>query len=170
MLNEVGYLNENLHFMMDYDLYSRMATKTNFLKVTNVFSKYRFHELSKTVSQSNKFIEDLLTVFLVRVNELSLEWINEQLHYVGITNKEWNSKQHFSSNLINQKLLIFYFFCYISKLDYSSGNLYRSRKLMKYLQNNFTKEQIHNEKEMKAIYYRLKFFPDFLIKYYRKFK
>jgi glycosyltransferase involved in cell wall biosynthesis len=170
LLLDVGYLNEDLHFKMDYDLYSRMVLKTNFLKVTNVFSKYRLHESSKTVSQSNKFVEDLHSIFLTRVNELGLEWINTQLHAVGIANSGWKSKQQLNHKTIDQKKLIFYFFCYISKLDYTSGNFYRSRKLIKYLRTNYTKEELFNEKEMQLIYSRLKLFPDFIINLIRKIK
>jgi glycosyltransferase involved in cell wall biosynthesis len=63
ILDQTGPLDESLHFGMDYDLLIRFALKAPIAKVDEIFSKYRLHDDSKTVSQQSKFGAEWLTVF-----------------------------------------------------------------------------------------------------------
>ncbi len=47
---EVGGLDMNLHFSMDYDLWIRLAKKFGFSYLPEFLSTYRLHEESKTIS------------------------------------------------------------------------------------------------------------------------
>jgi glycosyltransferase involved in cell wall biosynthesis len=51
-LDEVGGLDTSLHFVMDYDLWIRMAGKFEFRYIPEFLSTYRLHEESKTISPS----------------------------------------------------------------------------------------------------------------------
>ena len=63
-LDKVGYLDQSLHYGMDYDLFSRLSLVSRFQPVKEVFSKYRIHADSKSVAQSEKFRKDWDRVFL----------------------------------------------------------------------------------------------------------
>ena len=48
ILTEVGFLDESLHFAMDYDLWLRIIQIYDFYRIDAIFAKYRFHETSKS--------------------------------------------------------------------------------------------------------------------------
>jgi len=52
VLTEVGGLDMSLHFVMDYDLWIRLAGKYCFKYLPEFLSTYRLHEESKTISPS----------------------------------------------------------------------------------------------------------------------
>ncbi len=60
---KVGFLNESLHFGMDYDFYVRMALQFNFLSIEDVLSKYLLHAQSKSVRSSAAFAREWSWVF-----------------------------------------------------------------------------------------------------------
>jgi glycosyltransferase involved in cell wall biosynthesis len=51
-LTDTGDLDTSLHFVMDYDLWIRMAGKFEFTYLPDFLSTYRLHEESKTISPS----------------------------------------------------------------------------------------------------------------------
>ncbi|HEV2915752.1 MAG TPA: glycosyltransferase family 2 protein [Pyrinomonadaceae bacterium] len=63
VLLEQGYLDETLHYGMDYDLVARIALNYPIRKVEDVFSKYRLHEESKSVAQNIEFTRDWARTF-----------------------------------------------------------------------------------------------------------
>ncbi|MEP6819466.1 MAG: glycosyltransferase family 2 protein [bacterium] len=63
VLLEHGFLDETLHYGMDYDLVARVALNYHLLLVENVFSKYRLHSQSKSMAQSRAFADDWAKVF-----------------------------------------------------------------------------------------------------------
>lgn len=64
VLEEVGYLNEELHYGMDLDLWLRMAYKYSFHSLPLILSKYRIHDNSKTGSDNGfgKFQEEWIKI------------------------------------------------------------------------------------------------------------
>lgn len=50
VLLEQGYLDESLHYMMDYDLLVRIALNYELLSVEEILSRYRLHQGCKTLS------------------------------------------------------------------------------------------------------------------------
>jgi glycosyltransferase involved in cell wall biosynthesis len=52
-LDRVGYLDASLRYVMDYDLWIRMANQCRFFHVADFLSHYRLHGESKTVSQQH---------------------------------------------------------------------------------------------------------------------
>ncbi len=47
LLDEVGLLDESLHYGMDYDLWLRLAKKHHFFHLDKVVANYRFHAAAK---------------------------------------------------------------------------------------------------------------------------
>ncbi|HEY0376090.1 MAG TPA: glycosyltransferase family 2 protein [Pyrinomonadaceae bacterium] len=63
VLLEQGYPDEAMHYGMDYDLFVRVALNYELLAVDDLFSKYRLHDESKSVTQSLGFARDWAKVF-----------------------------------------------------------------------------------------------------------
>lgn len=63
-------VDESLHYSMDYDLLLRVVLNYDILKVDDLFSAYRLHPASKTVSDWSKFEVEKDTVFLRLLNTL----------------------------------------------------------------------------------------------------
>jgi len=62
VLNEIGTLDESLHYGMDYDLLVRIALNYEILQIPEILSKYRLHKKSKT-NNSLGFAKEWCTVF-----------------------------------------------------------------------------------------------------------
>jgi glycosyltransferase involved in cell wall biosynthesis len=63
VLLEQGYLDESLHYGMDYDLLARIALNYPIRKVEDTLSKYRLHAESKSVAQNIEFTRDWARTF-----------------------------------------------------------------------------------------------------------
>ena len=62
-LEKVGYLNQDLHFGMDYDFFVRIALKGNFLKIDDTLTKYLLHDKSKSATSNLHFAEEWAQIF-----------------------------------------------------------------------------------------------------------
>jgi glycosyltransferase involved in cell wall biosynthesis len=85
VLLEQGYLDETLHYGMDYDLLARVALNYRIEKVPDVFSKYRLHEESKSIAQGIRFTTDWAKTFsrVLRSFDFTGEFI-ESLAELGL--------------------------------------------------------------------------------------
>jgi glycosyltransferase involved in cell wall biosynthesis len=64
LLDEQGLLDESLHFSMDTDLFIRAGLHYTIVQVEDVFSRFRLHAASKSVSAFNKkFLDDNTVIF-----------------------------------------------------------------------------------------------------------
>lgn len=63
-LREIGYLDENLHYTMDYDLWLRLLKKGDAIKINEKIAEFRFQKSSKTIGKGNalKFWRDIFFV------------------------------------------------------------------------------------------------------------
>ena len=55
VLDDVGLLDETLRYVMDYELWLRIARRYSFSYVNAVIGNYRMHSESKTVGEGNQF-------------------------------------------------------------------------------------------------------------------
>lgn len=58
-LNEVGLLDENLHYTMDYDLWLRMGAKAEPVIINNYLASFRFYSGSKTGGELKKSLSEV---------------------------------------------------------------------------------------------------------------
>ena len=63
VLLEQGYLDESLHYGMDYDLLVRIALNYPIKKVPDILSRYRLHKESKSIAQGIEFTRDWSKTF-----------------------------------------------------------------------------------------------------------
>ncbi len=59
-LDKVGLLDETLHYMMDYDLWLRIALEFPVALVPEVIADFRLHDDSKTAGRYKNFLDDNL--------------------------------------------------------------------------------------------------------------
>lgn len=170
-LNYVGNYNEKRHFGMDYDLYSRLLMVSRFQRVEHIFSKYRFHEESKTVALSSRFTNDWVQSFVNLAVNNDLNNVLKALGEVGVfdVNLQAAEAYEFAFEKIrpDQNKMLYYFLSDIMRADYRTQNFERAAKLAKYLSTHF---DLQDENDVKKIAVRLRLFPAFVLTSARKIK
>ncbi|MGQ9864481.1 MAG: hypothetical protein ACUVRD_08410 [Bacteroidia bacterium] len=172
-LDQVGLLNEKLHYGMDYDLFARIALVGDFCRVPKIFSRYRLHKDSKSVKSSMHFTEDWTYTFLNILHNTQRDNILTILTDLGIYSPQTFEFEKYNFPIIygnyNEHLALFYFLSRVMQLDYTHGNFSRLRKIHDYISSHFT-DEIREIPELYTIYMRYKFIPDFMILALRKLK
>ena len=163
---------ENLHFGMDYELFSKLSLVCEFKHIDLVISKNRLHVNSKTLSNQMGFYFDWHQVFCQRLKDLNLKELSKLLEdkLPNKLNEDVFTQPNTISNIkINSKELVFYHYCYLYKYAYWSADFKRAKKIKKFIGNQYSKERIQSEKEIGSINKRL-LFPVIFIRLYRKLK
>lgn len=143
-LDKTGLLNETLHYGMDYDLFLRLALLCDFLSIDKVLARYRLHQQSKSITQSNRFIKDWKRSFINLCK--NLKWTDE-LDYISQTglfddeikysvpyNFQPDNKIQLS---INKKRSVFFHLGHILKDLYWTNQLDQARLLKKRMRTDF---------------------------------
>lgn len=87
ILNEIGYIDENLHFCMDLDYWIRIYDKYDLHVIPEYLSEFRFTPLTKTGGTSSKTLEE------------------SEIVVKSHTNNKWVIFQHKSLNFFRKVLL-----------------------------------------------------------------
>jgi glycosyltransferase involved in cell wall biosynthesis len=175
-LDVVGFLDNDLHYGMDYDLFMRLALVCNFHPVRDLFAKYRLHDQSKSVSENSKFIGDWKKIFVNVCKNLS--W-NEELTLLKNTGLYTNELSHGHSfsftpdkNTIvgvNSKKATCFHLGHVLRDLYWNVRINEAKELMKLMQENFPEEWINEDTRLPVIMTKLKL-PGFAIRSIRKIK
>ena len=64
VFRKVGYLDESLHYVMDYDYWIRIGRKFKIKKIPGVLANFRVWGTSKTVGSQHRFWDELRSVSL----------------------------------------------------------------------------------------------------------
>lgn len=62
VIDKIGYLNTNLHYAMDYDYWIRIGLKLKICSIPQVIANFRMYSGSKSVSEKEKILDDLLYI------------------------------------------------------------------------------------------------------------
>ncbi|MDA3890629.1 MAG: glycosyltransferase family 2 protein [Salinivirgaceae bacterium] len=77
LLEKVGFLNETLHYAMDYDLWMRLFFSYKSLKIDKPFAKFRMHAGSKTTDAPPELYKECREIVSTFFNSVaSVEQIN----------------------------------------------------------------------------------------------
>ena len=175
-LDKVGFLNNDLHYGMDYDLFMRLSLVCTFQPVKDVFSKYRLHEQSKSVAESNKFINDWKRSF-VNLGK-NLDWKEELglLRETGFFIDEFNFYYPFIFqpdtsivSSINREKAVCFHLGHVLKDLYWTGHLDEASDLMKMMEKIFPKDWIKEDPRLGIVFAKLKM-PRFLLTTMKKMK
>lgn len=62
LVQKVGYLDEKLNYVMDYDLFIKLLTLGDIKFIDKLLAKFRLHNESKTVSENHNFSREIYEV------------------------------------------------------------------------------------------------------------
>ena len=168
VLTEQGKLDETLHYGMDHDLFARVALNYNILGVDDVFSKYRFHETSKS-NFHLKFAEERTKVFsrVLRSFSESAVYI-EALKDIGMYSEGSDSYSVSKKFAVSDLKKVFIYFLEIQMhYYYLALEIKKSKIIAKFLLEY--KDSFVNEKDARKIYQRALYINKYLISFLRKF-
>lgn len=66
--DKIGYLDESLHYCMDYDLWMRIFFQYKTLKVNTVFACFRVHSKAKTAANPEEMYQEYRKIFSRFIN------------------------------------------------------------------------------------------------------
>ena len=175
-LDVVGFLDNDLHYGMDYDLFMRLSLVCNFHPVRDVFSRYRLHDQSKSVAENYKFMGDWKRIFVSLCRNLSWQGEFELLKKTGLYTNELAYKRSFSfkpeetiiSSVNSKKATCFHLGHVVRDLYWSARNK-EAKDLMKIMQQNFPQNWINEDTRLSAIVAKLRL-PAYAISLLRKLK
>ena len=94
-LQKTGLLVNDLHYAMDYDFFIRMAFECEFKTCDDIFSKYRLHNDSKSVSKLPEFSKEWTQVFSRFLRSVNCpDFLLHQLSNNGYFNSEVSPYSH----------------------------------------------------------------------------
>ncbi len=167
LLEAGNWVREDLHLGMDFDLFARLGCVCKFHSVNEIFSLYRLHEASKTVSQHSRLIEDWTRSFGNLCRNFGWNDIIEKMQAIpqlsGFLNYHYPFKAKESIvGSVDKKLALFYHLCYWLKSCYQYERRDDARKLLAILKKDYPVEWLAKEKHISQITRRL-MFPDTLL-------
>ena len=178
-LQEAGaWVREDLHLGMDYDLFARLGSVCKFHSVKEIFSHYRLHDASKTVSQHSRLIEDWTRTFSNLCRNFGWNDILGKLQAIPqlapFTNYHYPFKPNTDIiNKANRELALFYHICYWLKSCYQYKKRDDARAILAVLKKNYPADWLANERFISKITRRL-MIPDpvldVLVSLKRKYK
>ena len=167
LLEAGNWVREDLHLGMDFDLFARLGCICKFHSVNEIFSHYRLHDASKTVSQHSRLIEDWTRSFSNLCSNLGWNDVLEKMRAIpqlsGFLNYHYpfQAKESMVRNA-DKKLALFYHLCYWLKSCYQYGRRDDARKLLAVLKKDFPAKWLSKEKHIGQIIRRL-MLPDSLL-------
>ena len=167
VLLEQGYLDESLHYCMDHDLFVRIVLNYDISGVEEIFSKYRFHETSKS-NYSLKFAEEWARIYSKVLRSFpGTEQFIQMLKDLGLYFEGpdiYKTSKHFSGAQIKSTFV--YFLEIQMHYYYNALEKKRARTIAEFLiQQNDQRSKI----EARRIYRRTLFLNKHLISFLRKF-
>lgn len=169
-LDQVGYLNSDFHYGMDYDLFMRLALVCDFHPVQDVFAKYRLHKQSKSVADNNKFIVDWKKSFVNLCKNLG--WDEELLilKNTGLFEKEIEYYHEFAftpveriNSGINRKKATCFHLGHVLKDLYWNDRREEGRILLRLMEKEFRSEWLNEDQRLVGVIAKLKL-PEFAIR------
>ncbi len=107
--DKTGYLDESLHYLMDYDLWMRIFFNYNTMKANKPFARFRIHNESKTSSNPTGLYMEYRKILSRFFNSLDNEKIIARLRELGIYANEKDKKYTITTNNLSlQKALDVY--------------------------------------------------------------
>lgn len=172
-----GQMNEQLHYGMDYDLYCRLACVCRFVPVKDIFSKYRLHHSSKSMTDQDKFIGDWSRTFVNLCKNLGWNDLQKEMSSSGFFDEGTLAyKLPFSFlpdksivDAADKRKILFYHYCYVLKAFYWSGRLDKAKQLLKMLKENYPYEWLMDEKDIPPMMKKLAL-PGFVLKTLKRIK
>jgi glycosyltransferase involved in cell wall biosynthesis len=157
LVEEQGYLDENIHFSMDTDLFVRAGLHYPIVQVDEVLARFRLHGDSKSVSAfSQTFLDDNKKIFSRVLTTLTDVKAIEEMKQLGLYEEAaylYNNPAH----PFDTKKMIFYFLSHRLLTLYFRGEKKEFKRIFHHLLKHHTGMLLSS---WKLILYRIFiFFP-----------
>ncbi len=80
--DRAGALNPAFHYVLDYDLWIRLAAAGDFLRIEPFLAKSRVHSGSKSVSDRRAFYREVFSMLLAHFGYVPYEWVQGYASYL----------------------------------------------------------------------------------------
>jgi glycosyltransferase involved in cell wall biosynthesis len=80
--DRAGALNPSLHYVLDYDLWIRLAAADDFLRIEPALAKSRVHSGSKSVSDRAAFYREVFLMLRAHFGYVPYEWVQGYASYL----------------------------------------------------------------------------------------
>lgn len=127
--DRIGYLNENLHLMMDFDFWLRIFFTSRVQKVDDFFSVLRAHPSAKTYGTPKSIFKDYRKVMSSFFKTLGDQRIIELLKTGGLLEEGPGWNMNVKLNISDPQQLAAAFIHECAKQEYGWGNNSRARNL-----------------------------------------
>ena len=165
-----GFLEENLHFGMDYDLLIKIALNHPIHPSNEILSKYRLHAKSKSMSQLAGFAKDWVIVFSKCARTIDLpEHRLDQLRNLGLYHEgtdKYETSSIYTSEEKNRVLI--YFLEYQLHIYYELLKLPLCEQIANMIRD--IDPGLYKKRAIDNIQIKSKYLPLNLIKIFRKVK
>ena len=170
ILRELGYLDESLHYGMDYDLFVRIALNYEIRPVNEVVSRNRYHSESKSVSKVFGFAADWAKVFskVLRSFDFTDEIVSE-LKDLGIYHDGtdyYEVCREFDDSDIQRAYV--YFLQEQAQLYYGAYRMDQAKAIVKRIKQ--LDSNIYDEYGLAAIYIRSSYVPISLLRFAKRLR
>lgn len=136
LLLEQGLLDESLHFSMDTDLFVRAGLHYKIRQSEEVFSRFRLHAASKSVSAFNKnFLKDNAVIFSKTITSLGLKQAIAEMKQLDLYTEPRELYQP-SGRTFDGNKMIFYFLQHRLSTLYYHREKKEFRRIFSYLMYN----------------------------------
>lgn len=170
VLLEQGFLDETLHYGMDYDLFVRVALNYQLLSVEDIFTKYRLHSESKSIAQCRAFADDWAKVFSRVLRSFAFTGdLIKRMREIGLYVEGDNSYQvtkTFTEQDIRQSFL--YFLESHISYDYVSLDLETAGRLASFLKD--FDAHFYRAGQLSKVRWRSRYLGRPLIRYLRSYR
>jgi len=125
-LENESFIDDRLHYGMDYDLFIRLFLKGDFAYCPKLFSHYRYHNESKSTGSCISFAKDWAFTFSKLLQTFDAEGLMRHMIELGLyvpSNEVYNTKKRINDSTLNHAFLIF--------LSEQAQAYYGDRKLKK---------------------------------------
>ena len=167
-LDKFGYLNENLQYGMDYELFVRIVGNYEIIGTNELFSYYRLHSASKSTTSIPLFYKDWNTTFCQVLRSLPF---NET--YIALLKELGRYDQcdtHFHiTRPFNQEDVNEIFYNYLTNgigHEYEALNLVYVNRILNLTKSNCPK--VYHELGLEKMYGRAKWIPKFVLNVMRR--
>nr|WKN36968.1 glycosyltransferase family 2 protein [Tunicatimonas sp. TK19036] len=168
-LTDIGLLSENLHYLMDRDLWIRYLLQFGLLgvkKIADVLINFRLHDASKTVSQTEKFQVDHDSFFYSMADQFGLQESKASIMSVCNINEEFRLDIPSTVTKHDIEKIINYFFLKRADEFYAANEREKAKICMTQVDTRYLREA--EKKLFRKLSFRNTFVPVSVLKFFRK--
>ncbi len=163
-IDQIGLLNEQLHYVMDREWWMRFLFcfgLNSIRKVDDILVNFRIHENSKTYSGSDDFTNETMSVFYTLADYYHLQeaaLFSEKLQAKRIEHHPYS----FNPDKLLIRKAVHYFWYHQVCIYYAENNYPKAKKFLSLIDFDLLQEE--DQKHLRNIKNRIYFLPVFLKK------